>query len=35
MKPNRTWMTGGFRVLAFDQRGHELGLGCAGGYRLE
>ncbi len=24
-----------FRVLAFDQRGHGLGLGCVGGYRLE
>jgi pimeloyl-ACP methyl ester carboxylesterase len=24
-----------FRVLAFDQRGHGRGLGCAGGYRLE
>ncbi|MGH3888181.1 MAG: alpha/beta fold hydrolase [Pseudonocardiaceae bacterium] len=24
-----------FRVLAFDQRGHARGLGCAGGYRLE
>ncbi|MGH3898402.1 MAG: alpha/beta fold hydrolase [Pseudonocardiaceae bacterium] len=24
-----------FRVVAFDQRGHGRGLGCAGGYRLE
>lgn len=24
-----------FRVLAFDQRGHGRGLGCAGAYRLE